>query len=495
MGIPRTLTPAVSFHGVCLRGMVVSMLALLAITMPGAAVADTVLMKDGRKIEGMIVSQDEAVVVIDTMISGIRAVDLRLQKSEVQEITTGPVDDDFYSTEVAPPPRSANAVIKQDHAGLYLVVPIKGELGTETVAGGVTRALAYAKRYRVPHVVFDVDSPGGNLDEILLITRSMRGSQGAIQFHAVLERCQGAALAIPLMCDTLHIRSGAVVGDTAEVLGEGSKKYGYEDDQVLRTELARRAFRYAVSKGSSGEIVRAMLDPLESLAAWTRPDGQIGMAMSLPEDVPAESVIFTTRSGNMLVLDDGQMTRLGIPMLDGSIADLGQALGIEGWQKESDSGETTMDEGVRQSREQQASKDTQFQRQLQSNILKRETTHTSIENNIQQAMQWDPNEGDYATYAKRYRWGGVGRRNRDYGYASGNVYTRESRNEWQRRSDLTMVYLREAAKACRSMKRLDAEAVKLGLEPTFKEGELETMVQDMDVKFRFVSDQRNKRGT
>jgi hypothetical protein len=480
----------------CPLPSIISGIAIALILLSNVAVSDTVRMKDGRSFEGMVVSQDESSVVIDTMVSGIRAPSLRLSVNEIEEVQTGPVSDGFFNTEPSPPPRTANAVTGPDRDGLYLVVPIKGELGTDVVADGIGRTISYAKRYRIQHLVFVVDSPGGDLDEVLMITRSMRRADQQLTFHAIIRRCQGAALAIPLLCETLHVEPGALIGDTEQALGVGSRKYGNEDDQVLRTELARRAFEYAVSNGSPGVIVRAMLDPLESLSAWKETDGRLGMAMALPEDIPTENVIFTTKAGEMLVLDYQQITAIGVPALEGGVAGLGAALGIDHWQAESDFGKTSMAQLVGQKRKQQASKDARFKQQLKANILKRETTQASIEHSIMKAMEWDPTEGDYATYTKRYRrgWGDRGRRSDDHYYAPGTNYTRESRNERQRRSDLTMGYLRKAAKACKSMKRFDAEAVKLGLEPTYNEGELDTMIQDMDTKYQFVEKQRNRRG-
>jgi hypothetical protein len=367
-------------------------------------------------------------------------------------------------------------------------------LGTDVVAGGITRAIAYAKRYRIPHLVFVVDSPGGSLDEALMISRVMQQDHRPLSFHAVIRRCQGAALAIPLLCETLHVEPGAVIGDTEQALGAGSQQFGDEDEQVLRTELARRAYEYAVSQGSPGVIVRAMLDPLEELSVWKQPDGEPGLARSLPEDVPAENVIFTTKAGEMLVLEYDQIVALGIPSLTDGIGNMGYALDIQNWQAESNYGEETMAQLADLRRKQQASKDAQFKEKLKSNLLRRETTQASIENSIKQAKSWDPTKGDYATYTKRYGWGQGWGRYRDEDYvAPGTTLTRDSREEWQRRSDLTLGYLRKAAKACKSMKRLDTMAIKLGLEPTYREDELDTMIQDMDVKYRFVEDQRNRR--
>ena len=469
------------------------LIGLLAV--PGIAGADTVFLKNGQSFEGVILSQDETVVVLDTMVSGIRASGLRLKMAEIDRIETGDVAEGFFTAEPAPPALSPNAVQVEDRSGLYLTVPIMGELGTDAVAEGVMRAIAYAKRHRVPSLVFIVDSTGGDLDEVLMINRAMRTEHRPITFHAIIKRCQGAALAIPLMCDTVHVLPGALVGDTPTELGQGSRKYGNEDEQVLRTELARRAYEYAVSQGAPGLVVRAMIDPLEELAAWKEPGGELGLAATLPTDVPAEDAIFVTRAGEMLILKYDQLVALGLPTLTGGAEDLGEALEINNWQKESDYGEATMAElsGIR--RKQLASNDTRFQDELKSNLVKRETTQALIENSVKQARDWDPTNGDYTTYAKRYGWGGWGRGNRrDIDYAPGTTMTRDSRDEWQRRSDLTMGYLRKAAKACNAMKSYDKEAVTLGMEPTYEEGELDRMIQDLQVKYDFVQEQRNRRG-
>ena len=475
---------------VMIGGLVAAVLML-----PKIVGADTVVMKDGRSFEGSIISEDDSVVVIDTMVSGIRASSLRLNMADVEAIEKAPVQAGFFAAEPAPPLRKTGAVTAHHSDGLYLMVPIQGALGTDVVGDGVARSISYAKRYRVPHLVFVVDSPGGDLDEVLMITRSMRRAGDQVSFHAVIRRCQGAALAIPLLCDTLHVEPGAVIGDTEQELGAGSKQYGDEDDQVVRTELARRAFEYAVNQGSPGVIVRAMIDPLEPLSAWNKPDGRLGLAMDLPTDVPEESVIFTTEAGEMLVLDYEKIVALGVPSLEGGVDGLGAALEIDGWQAESDFGKSSMEESARLHRTKQATEDSRFKKQIKANILKRETIQSSIENNIKQAMKWDPTEGDYSTYSKRYRgWGNRrGGTNDDY-YAPGTTFTRDSRDEWQRRSDLTMGYLHKAAKACQSMKRLDDEARKLGLEPTYNGGELDMMIRDMDVKYNFVQEQRNRRG-
>jgi hypothetical protein len=84
---------------------------------------------------------------------------------------------------------------------------------------------------------------------------------------------------------------------------------------------------------------------------------------------------------------------------------------------------------------------------------------------------------------------------RDYEPGESNLFTQESQQKWQSLTDTSMMYLQRAAQAALAMKRLDEEAVKLGLEPTYKAGDLALMAQDMETRYNTLKAERNKRGT
>jgi hypothetical protein len=109
---------------------------------------------------------------------------------------------------------------------------------------------------------------------------------------------------------------------------------------------------------------------------------------------------------------------------------------------------------------------------------------------MKQAAQWDPTKGDYETYAAYWGWA--------WGSAYSTettVWTRESQQKWRTRTDATMYYLKNAAKGLVAMKKLDAEAEKLDLEPTFPKGEIDAMLRDLQVKLTALERHKDKTGT
>ncbi|MAE63545.1 MAG: hypothetical protein CMJ18_04675 [Phycisphaeraceae bacterium] len=112
--------------------------------------------------------------------------------------------------------------------------------------------------------------------------------------------------------------------------------------------------------------------------------------------------------------------------------------------------------------------------------------------NTRRAADADPANGDYEFYSKRYRW-----RNSFLGskrlYESSNSEKMKprSKREWRERSDATMAFLQRAGRAARTMNRLDREAVKLGVEPTYAPGELDQIIADLGDKFEVVRSERD----
>ena len=55
-----------------------------------------------------------------------------------------------------------------------------------------------------------------------------------------------------------------------------------------------------------------------------------------------------------------------------------------------------------------------------------------------------------------------------------------------------MYYLKEAGKGLHAMKRLDADAQKVGLDPLYRPGEIDTMLKSLDVRYTDLSLNREK---
>lgn len=485
------------------KGLVRRLACVSLVLVPGvAAGADVVVLVDGRTFEGTVLRDNPKEVKIDTVVATIRT-QLTFGRAEIDSVTLSPLPDDFFSPapgEVSSKKRSDFA----DDATLYVTVPVVGVVGKDVLAVGVRRTLAYAQRNGIQHVVFDVNSDGGSIDETLAIAAEMKKFEGILHMHALVRRCTGDALAVPMLCDTVTLTPTAVVGGSSAPMAEGSDAMDSDLDLTLRSDLARRAAEASIAKGRPGVLIRAAIDPTEVVAVWTDEQGQIQVGRELPEGVPAESVIAEDGPDTLLVLDGPQLKKLGAPVFDVDIAGLGEVLHLDGWTSESGYGAMVMEGATNRERQlaerkeqaealRQAQSDTAIKR----NIQRREAADRTLQNAVQQAALWDPANQDYATYQSSYHWWSRSR----YGTRSDEVegtrdtnrLTRQSRTEWRQRTDATMGYLSQGAKAARSLQKLDEEAAKLGLEPTYKEGELATIIQDLEVKWNHLSSNRNKK--
>lgn len=459
------------------------------------ALADVLSLKDGRRFEGTVVADGDDALSIDTVISTIR-VTLKVQKSDIESHEKKPVSAGFYD----PAPAAARVSDPQkftDSGSLYLEVPIKGAFGKQVRASGVRAVIAYARAHRIGNVVFTIDSTGGDLDEAQEIYELLKSQRGKLRLHAIVHNCLGDALAVPAACDTINLLPGAKIGGLGRKLADISDKLANEDEGVLRRQMANELEATARERGRSGIIIRAMVDPTERLAAWRDESQEVVMGATPPIDIAKDRVIFNDGPETVLMLSYEQAIMLGLPPFKGEAQDLGKLLDISQWQSESDYGQRAMGKAATDAASREAGAHAVFEAKVKNNVARREVVQRAIEQNMKQSAEWAPTKESYATYksyATRWNWG-WGRGYWNYGGDDGvetNRLTAESRRKWRDRTDASLHYLIEARSALKTMQRLDAEAQSLGLTPTYKPGELDLMIKDVEVKATYLNNHRIK---
>jgi hypothetical protein len=234
-----------------------------------------------------------------------------------------------------------------------------------------------------------------------------------------------------------------------------------------------------------------MIDPSESLAAWRQDDGEVKIAPLAPVGLPEEQMIFRVGPNEILVLDEAQAVELGLPRFEGTAQDLGAQLEIESWSAESTYAYDAMGNRATEERQRGTENRVAHAKNVERNIERRGYAERYIESALKNAAEWSPDPAAYQTYSRRWNWGWGGRRG-SVRVGSGNTWSLESRTDWRNRSDTTIRYLREAARGITEAAKLDAEAVELGLEPTFRPGELELMAGDVQTKYDEVTSNRDR---
>ena len=464
--------------------MIIRMLVLAALVLAVPTSADVVEMKDGRSFEGEIIEETSTHIRIDARVTPTIRATLTLEKSEIDTYERKPLPPGFFDPPEKAEPRVSKPDAFDDDDNHYLVIPIVGRIGEQVFADGVKQGILYARRHRVPHVVFVIESEGGSVDEARRIYKAMSRYHGDVQFHALIRNCRGGALAIPVWCDTLTLAPGAQIGGSYDP--HAGTPAEVEQEQVIRSQVANEVAKDVTKRGGRGELIRAMIDPLETLVGWFDENQVVQLGVAPPLETPEDRIIFRTEVGDVLVLAEGQALALGLQSCSGSPESLGAALEFENWTKESDYGETTMAK-VAASRQRRAAAETaRFNERVQKNIERREMADRYISNNLQQAANWNPSNASYDDYGKRWKWHSGGF------YTTRSTWDMGARQRWRDRTDATLHYLSNAATGIRTAIALDQEAVELGLEPTFKPGELEMMGQDLLMKADYLRRNRNR---
>ena len=462
----------------------------LACFLPGAgARADVVELTDGRRFEGKIISEDGGRVRIDAKIGGVRAT-LGFDRAEVKNVEKKELPPGFYE----PPPAAArvsDAARFRPDQPIYLEIPIMGVFGRDVVADGVRSVLIYAKTHRIPHLVFFIDSAGGDIDEAREIYQLLLENRGRFKYDSIVRKCQGDALAVVVWSDTLRLVPGAVLGGGLENVAPPAKKgkaAAADDDGeegILWSRIAYKVVRDTERTGRQAEIVQALLDPGQRFAAWRDPDGTVRTGVEAPAGA---QVIVASGNGLPLQVTYDQAMAMGMPEFKGNAAELGAALKLDGWAAESDYGLKAMREASAEKQRLADQAQASFEAKAKKNISRREETDRFIGDSIKEAQKWDPTKGSYETYSQHWNWG--------WGWSGSSAveWTEESQKKWRTRTDATLFYIQQAAKGLRSMKKLETEAAKLKLDLMFKPGEIDSMLRDLEVRYAALQANRSKTG-
>lgn len=460
--------------GLCRSCVSCAVAALGAVA--AVASADVLTLKDGREFEGRSIETNGETVQFETVLSGIRAT-LSFKQKNVKSLETKPLPPGLFES-AERQPATAPAV---EAAALYLEIPVRGRFREMVFASAIRSALARAKLNKVKHIVFTVDSPGGDIDEAAAIYKTLDQFRPDCTYHCIIQNCTGSALVVPFLSETIHFQTGATIGGSDSPWETMPRKYASQEEQVVRAQIAEDLSAVARRRGRKGELIKAMIDPAHALAAWVDENGEIASGPRPPDGLPAERLIFETQPGAVLVLSFEQIRRLGAPAIGGGPEKMGALLGLAGWREESSYGRDTMNKAIASRQRRENSAQAKFEDEVTSNIRMREATKRAIEHNLKEAALWNPTDASYQSISKYWNayW------DPDVTWDT-HVWTPESRRKWQSRTDACLYYLTSAKSGIESMAKLDKKAVSLGLSPTFNEQDLAFMADDVNTKIAML---------
>jgi hypothetical protein len=369
--------------------------------------------------------------------------------------------------------------------GTYLEIPVKGKLGQEITASGVEKALKEAKAAGIKNIVFSVDSAGGDQMVAKDLVNLLGNEDKSFAYYAVVQQAIGTSVVFIVRADKIFVRPGARLGGVFIDTTKAEQDTGVGADVIL-SNIALNAGVQAKMRGRAPELVRAMIDPLEPVFAWKDASGKPEFGRSLPPGTAKENILLEHKAGKVLTLSDTDAVALGFAQkFEGTVAELGKVLGIDGWTAKGNAHATMTEAATAEKAATDAQKGDRQQFLIDQNKKRREATKTGIERCLDVAHEWNPKMGTYATYQEwNGYWDGGGDTNR---------LTPESRRKWQDRTAITVDYLNKARGGVVEMKKLDKEAKTLGQQPSYPDGKLDTMYEDLTLTVTMIEREWDKR--
>jgi hypothetical protein len=310
----------------------------------GLAAQDLVCLHDGRTFEGKVLQQDDDGVTIETSIAGIRST-LTFPAEDVVSVELG----------VAPPPEEPDPVLPDPTedpvdppvAGEgYLAVPLTGTFGEEITAEGLGPLLRRARLQEgLRHIVFLVDSPGGDLLTARAMAEVMDEHDDCFDYHAIVTRGLSASIWIVLRCDTIHMRPGAVLG--AAVPFRFLPSGAVEVSEKLISACVAELRAAAEAKGHPGKLVAPMVRMQATISVWLSSEGGVHYTLNPPRYLEPDRLILEDGPTTVLTLTSEQARATGLAEVADVDADtLGSALGLEEWTSAGDYAVSVMERGA-----------------------------------------------------------------------------------------------------------------------------------------------------
>jgi len=382
----------------------------------------------------------------------------------------------------------AAAVQAQENS--YLEIPLEGRLGEQVTARGVEDALDAARALGAKHIVFTIDSSGGDPLAALDLHALLSTRNRDFTFHALVREAAGVAVMPLVWCETILIRPGGRIGGMD--LGAEASRYPGVEPGVVVLNLALNAAEEAKRHGRSPELVRALLDPGQPVNGWRDGAGRIQIGSGIPNGIHTDDFIVQHPAGSVLTLTDRQAVELRFARAyDGDAAGMGRELGYAGWATKGEAGRKALAHATVAERVKSSLLRNDRQRFLiDQNRRRRTAAKLSIERFLNLGHEWNPKLGTYSTYKETWPWWNTFWDG--CGVDTGRL-TPEARQKWRDRTDLTVALLSRARGGVLEMKLLDKEARELGQEPFYPEGKLEEMRVDLELKIAMLIRERDRR--
>ncbi|MBY0113537.1 MAG: hypothetical protein K2Y21_11995 [Phycisphaerales bacterium] len=301
--------------------------ALFAIAFAARA-ADMLYFNDGRILIGEIIKETDDEVEAKGTIDGV-AMHSTFKRSQIASV-------------IKDAKKKPTSIVKTDpkdeeSKGDFLIVPLKGEFGTDIYPLGVINAMDWCVKNKVPQIVFVIDSPGGYVWAAQYMAEKMAEKDASLKFTMVIDSAISASIWPAFASDRWYVTPAATFGGAVvyHVTNTGSA----EVDTKMNSILAAKVGAMAESNGHSAALARAMMLPGASAFAVQKD----GRWIITDEGRPGTDGVVSLNKNGIITLTAQECLRYGLAgqIPDSSSASIAAALG-ENKRSAGDGGEAFM---------------------------------------------------------------------------------------------------------------------------------------------------------
>jgi hypothetical protein len=387
----------------------------------------------------------------------------------------------------------------------YEVIEIRGAVGEAIYAEAFHWAFSRAMNRKVGTLVLVIDSDApGSVDEARAIGKVLHRYREAITIHALIKNCRGPALVLPLMAHSTHFMPGSTLTGLAGDPGDLG-----DEEVTMLADLAYRAAGLARARGKSPDLVKALINPGDTVAMWKDSEGVVQVGPVLPDGIESNQVLLEDGKETILELSAEQLGQAGLATVASPEA-LGSVLGLNAWTSVDQGVRKAFDDGVLRIQKKQDETDRRLARDIARVVDRRDAALQVLEHSVERAKEVDPRRGTYATQVGTTNnrndrdwvvmptgkgWRPV-RTASDYGDDHDTYdthrFTKDSKREWQLRTDQAL--FSEAQKAANSLTSLEQQAERKGVERHFDDDELKRIKRDLREWQNRLVQERNRSG-
>ena len=241
------------------------------------------------------------------------------------------------SGDVVPPTSKCPSDRRLPSSITYAVLPLDGDISDATASEAIDEFIKGTPAASgVNALVVKFNTTGGTSTDIDRLVVQLLAISKRMPVIGVLGSATGAAGVLPVLCDyvvVLGAKPDAIVIDWAPPSDVPDAKMGEVIERHLK-ELSRRPS----DRVYYTELTRGLLDPTRDLFLWRGPDGCAEIGGSAPAG--PTSMQISEGSDSVTGFTGPQLVTAGLAVsAEGTMADVGKALGIPRWNEKAGVGE------------------------------------------------------------------------------------------------------------------------------------------------------------